>query len=250
MLILTFLLLSSYLLVCCGNNSKQQQERLEHMLEFPEHIKKLHINIGCNLDPPMPPDDDYSVGVLAVEPVLRTAARIPIHERLFILVCAIADSPRFQSFHHYNAGGLSSSLSPLTNQGEWWKKYTDVDPRKGFAARKNPDFEEAKNVHQHTMSVVSVMSLKMLLHAIPPHIEITGLHTDMQGYDFLAIKSAAKSIHRVKNLQTEVHIKDKPYQGVSNDYDTDWVPYMKQMGYNLTKLHGGGKEADAFWERL
>jgi len=129
-----FLLLSRCVFVCSGNASTQQ----EHMLEFPEHIKKLHINIGCNLDPPMPPDDDFSAGVLAVEPVLRTAARIPIHERLYVLVCAIADSPRFQSFHHYNAGGLSSSLSPLTNQGEWWKKYTDVDPRKGFAARRNP----------------------------------------------------------------------------------------------------------------
>jgi hypothetical protein len=198
----------------------------------------------------MPPKDDDSVGVLAVEPVLRTAARIPIHERLFILVCAIADSPRFQSFFHYNAGGLSSSLSQLSNPGEWWKKYTDVDPRKGFSARKNPEFEEAKKVHQHTMSIVPVMSLKMLLHSIPAHIEITELHTDMQGYDFLAIKSAAKSIHRIKKLQTEVHIKDVPYAGVSNDYDKDWVPYMKHMGYNLTKMIGGGKEADAFWERV
>jgi hypothetical protein len=197
----------------------------------------------------MPPEDDDSVGVLAVEPVLKTAARIPVHARLFVLVCAIADSPRFQSFNHYNAGGLSSSLAPLANDREWWKKYTDVDPRKGFSARKNPDFEDAKKVHQHTMSIVPVMPLKMLLNSIPHDIEITELHTDMQGYDFIAIKSAGKSIHRIKKLQTEVHLKAEIYAGVNNDFDTDWVPYMKQIGYNMTHLAHAGKEADAFWER-
>ena len=54
----------------------------------------------------------------------------------------------------------------------------------------------------------------MLLDAIPDHIQILQLHTDMQGYDFLAIKSAGLSIRRIPKLQTEVHINDHPYQGL------------------------------------
>ena len=66
-------------------------------LELPPNIQSVIINIGCNIDPPMPPADNNSVAVIAVEPVLQTAVRIPFHERLYVITCAIADVPRFQS---------------------------------------------------------------------------------------------------------------------------------------------------------
>ena len=84
------------------------------------------------------------------------AAKIARHERLYLITCAIADSNRFQMMNLYNAGGLSSSLAKLTNEGVWYKKYTDVDPRKGFSAKKNPDFHEAAKVYQPIQQIVPV----------------------------------------------------------------------------------------------
>jgi len=214
----------------------QQHDTHEFMIELPQHIKYVHINIGCNLDPPMPPADDDAYAVIAVEPVLKTAARIPSAKNLFVIVCAIADVPRFQTMHLYNAGGLSSSLSRMKNEGVWFKQYNDVDPRKGFSAKKNPDFEEAKKTYQPPFVIVPVMSLRMLLNSIPSRIEITSMHTDMQGYDFLAVRSAGKTIRRIKSLQTEVTTKGTgSYRDVNNSMIDDWVPWMRTMGYNLTK---------------
>jgi hypothetical protein len=73
----------------------------------------LVINIGSNLDPPMPPENNKSIAVIAVEPILRTAARIPVHERLYTIVCAIANSPRFQIMNTYNAVSLYLMLLSL-----------------------------------------------------------------------------------------------------------------------------------------
>jgi hypothetical protein len=245
-----------------GRNSHHQSQRhgkyedyantmpMIYFLDLPESITSLIINVGSNLDPPMPPENNKSIAVIAVEPILRTAARIPVHERLYTIVCAIANTPRFQIMNTYNAGGLSSSLSPLANEGAWFKTYTDVDPRKGLGAKKNPDFVEAKTKHQGSFQIVPVLPLSMLLDSIPAHLEILDLHTDMQGYDFMAIMSAGRSLLRVHRLQTEVWLKHPVYKGVNNSFEDDWKPYMTSLGYRVDKVVGMGDEADVFWSLI
>jgi len=178
------------------------------------------------------------------------AAKIAKHERLYLITCAIADSNRFQMMNLYNAGGLSSSLAKLTNEGVWYKKYTDVDPRKGFSAKKNPDFHEAAKVYQPIQQIVPVFSLKALLDAIPKRIHILELHTDMQGYDLTAIKSAERSILRIPRLQTEVNINENAYQGVNNSFEEHWKPYMTSIGYKVASQSSFKGEADIFWELI
>jgi hypothetical protein len=96
-----------------------------------------------------------------------------------------------------------------------YKRYTDVDPRKEFFAKKNPDFVEANSKFQGSFQIVPALPLSMFLDSIPPHISIIELHTDMQGYDFTAVMSAGKNILRIPNLQTEVVSKKPGYKGVS-----------------------------------
>jgi hypothetical protein len=90
----------------------------------------------------------------------------------------------------------------------------------------------------------------MLLDSIPPHISIIELHTDMQGYDFIAVMSAGRSILRIPKLQTEVALKKPVYKGVNNSLDNDWKPYMLSLGYKLDKVTGSGDEGDAYWSRI
>ena len=66
------------------------------------------------------------------------------------------------------------------------------------------------------MQITPVMPLRMLLHAIPANIEVAHLHTDMQGFDFVAIKSTGKSLTRVKSVQVEWYFNDKTEYNIGN----------------------------------
>lgn len=153
-------------------------------IEFPSSIKKIWINIGSHLDPPMPPDDETAV--IAVEPVLKTAAGIPSHPHLYIITAAISDTPSFLKISIYNSG-MSSSLSVPDNIAAPWS----LDNRKGGY----PSF-----------SIVPVLTLEMLLASIPDHLSIEWVKTDMQGFDLRAAKSASKStLRRIKKYQAELY---------------------------------------------
>ena len=237
--VLLFLL--SFLL---GVPAQKHQSNEGFKIQLPPEIKAVIINIGCNMDPPMPPTNE-SIAVIAVEPVLGTANMIAKHPRLFVITCAIADYPRFQTLHLYNIGGKSSSLSELTDKRVWYKKFTNVNP---YLKKRDEEYKAARKQFQPVMQIVPVMPLHMLLQAIPLHVEIQLLITDMQGYDFVAIQSAGTSLLRVPYLRTEVHLSDNhAYVNVTNDLERHWKPHMKEMGYRMVKLKTNGGEGDAFW---
>lgn len=148
----------------------------------------------------------------------------------------------------YNVGGLSSSL--LKPQGaKWWQGYTDMDPRTPRIFRSD-EYKEAQKKPRHTMQIVPVMPMKMLINAISPEIVIEHLHTDMQGYDFVAVKSAGHALTRIRSVQAEVYTGPSEYEmgNATNSLDNDWKPYMTSLGYKLDKLVTYGKnEADGFW---
>merc|ERR1712060_570154 len=90
-----------------------------------------------------------------------------------------------------------------------------------------------------THFLVSVVSMETLIRSIPPNIDILHLKTDMQGFDFLAVKSAGKALCRIPTLVTELYVNGHaPYEGVENDLELQWKPYMAKMGYNLTNAKG------------
>lgn len=228
------------------NHHEHESNNYGFMLDFPPYVKTIWINIGSNIDPPMPPEDDQSVFVIAVEPILGTAHKIPYHDRLFVITCAIADVPRFQMMNVMNVGGLSSSLNGLKGR-PWWKNYVDIDPRVSW---KSEEYKKANAKPEHQIQITPVMPLKMLLHAIPSTINITHLHTDMQGFDFVAIKSAGKALSRVNNVQVECYLNDiteYDLKNISNSCYQDFVPFMTSIGYRLDHTHKMGNEADAFF---
>jgi hypothetical protein len=138
-------------------------------------ILAVQIHLGCNVNPPLPPANK-SIAVIAVEPVAGSAARIPHHDRLYVIVCAIADVERFQSMNLYNIGGLSSSLlkRSKTLKHSW---YIDMDYRKG---KSTAEYERERRRFQPLLQIVPVMPLRMLLNAIAPEIDILHLSTDLQ----------------------------------------------------------------------
>ena len=126
-------------------------------------IKAVIINIGSNIDPPMPPEDDDSIAVIAVEPVLETASKISKHHRLYVIVCAIADVTRFQMMNLYNIGGLSSSLQQIPSK-PFYKDYVNIDARKD---RKRLCFRTSI-LHAHAHSLLrNHTHIHMLLCHIP-----------------------------------------------------------------------------------
>ena len=63
------------------------------LIELPEGIKNVIINIGTNHNPIMPPEDDPTTMVIAVEPILETATKIKKHDRLMVINTAVRSAP-------------------------------------------------------------------------------------------------------------------------------------------------------------
>jgi hypothetical protein len=230
----------------CGNTDKATSAPLKpnnvplQHLDLPFGIKGVIINVGSNKDPPVPPKDNSSIHVIAVEPILNTARQIPNPDgRTHVIVTAIAGGPpRFQSMRIFNQDGQSTSLAAPSHDS-WWNTGNN---RGGV---------------EH----VTVMPMDMLLNSIPEHIDIVWLKTDMQGFDLEAIKSAGRKLLRVWKLTTEVHCTGlQSYAGAKNDLALDWLEYMDSIGFDLANRGSlaqcliksnsrkpGMSEADAEW---
>jgi hypothetical protein len=215
---------------CQDENALQNQNsRKERVREFAQHVERARefaqhldlplgvkgviINVGSNKDPPEPPKDNSSIHVIAVEPILGTARQIPNPDgRTHVIVTAIAGGPpRFQSMRILNTDGVSASLSDASHDSDW-----NTGNKKGG------------------IEYVTIMPMDMLLKSIPEHIDIVWLKTDMQGFDFEAIKSAGRALLRVSKLSTEVYCGGlRTYAGVNNDLALDWMEYMDSIGFDL-----------------
>ena len=201
-------------------------------LNLPQNITKIAINVGSNVDPILPDETDESMAVIAIEPILTTALNIPKHPRLYVVTAALSDKVGFGVMNVFNGNGMSSSLNrPVDSTRDWvWK----------------PD-------GYNVVDIVPVLTLQMLLAAVPEHIEILLLKTDMQGNDFSALKSAKSNLRRVKKVQSECWCGGfAHYAGVMNDYHKDFEPYMKGLGFSVTEdpcPPGSFREVDAVWIR-
>ena len=95
-------------------------------------------------------------------------------------------------------------------------EFSPDDPEKGY----------------HGQTPVPVLTLAHLLQAIPPHIRIPRLRTDMQGFDFTGLASAGTLLKRVDSIEMECTgaAEEEIYHGVDNRFK-DWRPYMTKLGF-------------------
>jgi len=204
------------------------------LVELPQGIKSVIINVGCNLDPIMPPEHDNTTMVIAVEPIIETASRIPKHPRLWVIAAAVAPGDaHLQTMKIHNVGGASSSLAAPKDKTAFWVGNSKAQ---GWPAAQ----------------IVPVISLSMLLAAIPRNVHIRHLKTDMQGFDFAAVSGAGRLLRRVPEVLTEVYLGSaEPYEGVSNSLKRDWEPYMQSVGYKKVARTEKRTGAERYnWKKL
>lgn len=91
--------------------------------------------------------------------------------------------------------------------------------------------------------LVPVITLSSVINAIPTETKISLIKTDMQGFDFVAIKEAATALKkRVTHLYTEVWFDDTHTYHAENDLCRDWLPFMTELGYVLVRTNGKGDD--------
>ncbi|KAL7531440.1 hypothetical protein ACHAWF_003768 [Thalassiosira exigua] len=185
-------------------------------IDIPPSAKEIVINVGSNLDPIMP---SRRMGpcarAIAVEPIV--ACHIPKHPQLHVLPAAMSSDPGVTTMRTYNVDALSSSLVKPAKEG-WWNN-------------------KVKERGDGTVQLVPVVTLSSLLNAIPERTRISLIKTDMQGFDFVAIKEAAHVLQRrVTHLFTEVWFDDKYSYHAENDLCRDWLPFMTKLGYSVAKI--------------
>ena len=142
-------------------------ELLRTHFAFPPSVTRVILNVGSSKDPPMPPDE--ATAVVAVEPILATAMAIPPHPLLFVIVAAISNATGFANFFTYNRNGESSTLADLppaikhsTHSSKWWAQ------------------DKVRPANVPKVLFVPVLTLAMLLDAVPPNVRVAFLKTDMQ----------------------------------------------------------------------
>lgn len=208
------------------------------LLRFPPSIRRVIVNLGANRNPPIPRDADTAV--IAVEPVLQTAVTIPTHPRVFVVVAAISNASGFAPMYTYNGFGESSSLASAEGTGRYW-----AEP-------------ELRETGYPPVAIVPVLTLEQLLRAIPPHLSIPLLKTDMQGYDFMAMSACPLTLlRRADQVFHEANcngFRGENPNAPRNDMDGQWMAFMEERaGYLLTlnecAMLGEGREGNALWTR-
>jgi len=186
------------------------------LLNISPHVKQIVINVGTSIDPVLPAE---SMGPcarsIAIEPIV--GHRIPPHPQVDVVHAAVSGHPGVASMNVYNEGGQSSSLAkPSTNS--YWNS--------------NRGRGDGRTV------IVPVVTLSSVIHAVPNSTEIALVMTDMQGFDFAAVREAGPTLleRGVRFLKTEVWMNDHCTYHAENDFCRDWLPYMTRLGYDIRKL--------------
>ena len=85
--------------------------------------------------------------------------------------------------------------------------------------------------------IVPVITLSSVLKAIPGRVKVSFVKTDMQGFDFVAIRAAGQALkERVTHILNEVWFGDVYSYKAENDFCRDWLPFMTELGYVLKKI--------------
>jgi FkbM family methyltransferase len=148
------------------------------------------------------------------------------HRQLSVLNAAVSENSGVASMMRMNKNGLSSSLASAAMNDSWNNK-----PKRGDGQR----------------MIVPVVTLSSVLNAIPSRVTIPFIKTDMQGFDFVAIRAAEHAVReRVTHVMNEVWFGDVYTYKAENDLCRDWLPFMTELGYFLKKIDVQGGHFDGF----
>ena len=185
-------------------------------------FSSMFIDIGANLDVIRPPQSNQSVAVLAFEPVRYIDLKKSVkHEtRLHVSPAAVSNEDGEAEMSVYHKYGVASSLGkPVDKQRLQHSRTTDISGQRVARIK------------------VPVLSMQTVLSAVPARIEVWFLKTDMQGYDFKAIKGGGNFLQRVQYMKTECQInREQTYQGVDNDFCDHFWPFLTNQGFELIAL--------------
>jgi len=184
------------------------------LLDLPG-VTSVVLNIGSNIDPVMPKESTGPCAIgIAFEPIVPHLIRT--HPQIYVVPAAVVavSGGSLVSMYTYNQNGVSSSLSKASTTDQFWNNN--------------------KNRGDGKSKLVPSLTLETILQSIPVHIDIPYIKTDMQGYDFAAVRAGRTALleRGIKNIETETVWNDSyQYEDVYNDLCRDWLPYMTELGY-------------------
>ena len=182
------------------------------LLDIPKTTKEIVINVGTSVDPILPsPEMGPCAKCIAVEPIV--GHNIAQHPQVSVVHAAVSERSGVMSMNVYNNGAESSSLAK-PSASQYWNA--------------NSDRGDGRTI------IVPVITLSSLISAVPNTTQISLLKTDMQGFDFVAIKEAGSILkQRVRHIMTEVWMNDHYTYHANNDLCRDFLPFMTELGYEL-----------------
>ena len=172
------------------------------------------MNVGSNTQPSL--SHDPQTVAIAVEPMV--GCRIREQRNLHVLHAAVAANNTLAFMQWYNKFGESSSLGTATEKAEYTTRY------------------------RGKRKIVNVISLTTLVESIPLTVKLWYLKTDMQGFDFDALRSAADVLRsgRAQYVMSEVWWdRYQSYAGQNNDFCLHQYPLMRALGYELVDVENG-----------
>ena len=144
--------------------------------------------------------------------------KMKMNERLFISPAAVSASETMMKMWVLEGYGQSSSIS---------KPVVPIRKSGVFNASAAP-------VHEID---VPVLSLRDILEAVPPSVELWLVKIDTQGNDFTALKAAGAALRRAQYVKSEVWLHGQvSYADVDNDFCADHLPLMTKRGFELQTL--------------
>ena len=154
---------------------------------------------------------------IAVEPIV--GHNIPQHPQVSVVKAAVSERSGVMSMNVYNDGAESSSLAKPSSSQYW---------------NANAGRGDGRTI------IVPVITLSSLISAVPNTTQISLLKTDMQGFDFVAIKEAGSILkERVRHIMTEVWMNDHYTYHAKNDFCRDFLPFMTELGYEIANVNFG-----------
>ena len=123
------------------------------------------MNIGSNLDAVIPDPKRQDTVALAFEPIV--GCHIEKHPFLHVIHAAVGIESSLSVMGLYNNNAESSSLN-------------------------KPAYTDFWNNGKRRAAIVPVIPFKILIDAIPNNVTIHYVKTDMQGFDYAALKSLGK----------------------------------------------------------
>ena len=229
--------LSALLLVKAGDviGDCGLQSALQSLATRLPNVKNIVVNIGSNIDPVV--SDRADVASVAFEPIVPHLITAPHRQRLLIVPAAVSSSGGISQMHLYGRSGrYVASASSLSTVGDVAKEIFSFSYKNGSF----PAAAKKKIKMEGTMRTVPLVSMRAVMDAIPPGMQPLFLKTDMQGFDFQAIRSVGADLTRFHYVKNEVdysgNIAYQTAASTRNDFCLDLLPHMTRLGFRFLQL--------------